>query len=382
MTTPGHPTAGDPTPIRRFMFLAAALTVPAAAVATQLYWGYRLGGQRVPFLAALAVQLCHWEPWAVAGPAVWGLERRWPMVPGRRRAALLRHLVAAPTVATAVLATFLVGYHILVRLPFVSAWFAGLDRSLASTSLFFVVSYFHVELLIYAGIVAAAHAARASTLLRAREHEALRLEAELTGAKLTALRTQLQPHFLFNALHTVGSLVLQRQNDRAVQILAELGELLRATLAHRDTELTPLRDEVAYLRLYLRIEEVRFGDRLTVRWELDPAALDASIPPFILQPLVENAFRHGISRRPEPSTLRIRAEIEGSALRITVHNDGPPLSAEFTTHGRTGYGLRNVAQRLGARNPPGRLELANASGGVRASLVLPLRDGPSGRSAG
>jgi two-component system, LytTR family, sensor kinase len=367
--------------MRRLALLAGALTIPAAVVATQLYMAYRLRGDRVSFLVVLAVQLCHWELWAVVGPFVWGLERRWQMAPGRRRAALLRHLLAAPVVAAAVLALFLACYHALVRMPLVSTWFAGLDRSLASTSAFFVASYFHVELLVYGAIVAAAHAVRTSTLLRAREHETLRLEAELTGAKLTALRTQLQPHFLFNALHTAGSLVLQRQNERAVQVLAELGELLRSTLAHRDTDLTPLREEVAYLRRYLRIEEVRFGDRLTVQWDLDPAALDAPIPPFILQPLVENAFRHGISRRPEPSTLSIAAEIEDDALRITVYNDGPPLSDEFTGGARSGYGLRNVAERLGARNPPGRLELINASSGVRASLLLPLRAGHAARSA-
>jgi two-component system, LytTR family, sensor kinase len=357
---------------RRVALLAAALAVPALVIAAQLHVGYRVRGVRVPFGAALAVQLCHWELWAVAGPLAWRLAARWPVVPPHRRRALLRHLAAAPAIAAGVLLGFLALYHALVRLPPLAGWFTGMDRSVAATALFFAATYFHVELLVYGGVVAVAHAVRTGALLRAREHDALRLEAELTGARLAALRTQLQPHFLFNTLHTVGSLVLQRQNERAVQMLAELGELLRATLAHRDTELTPLREEIAYLRRYLRIEEARFGDRLRVVWDVDPAAAEASIPPFILQPLIENAFRHGISRRTDDSTLRISAAADGGTLRVTIYNDGPPLPEPFSLADGGGYGLRNVTERLRTRTPAGRVELANAATGVRATLVLPL----------
>jgi two-component system, LytTR family, sensor kinase len=362
---------------RRLAMLAAALTVPAVIIATQLYVAYRVQGARVSFGAVLVIQLCHWELWAVAGPLAWSLERRWPLVPSRRRQALLRHIAAAPLVATALLFLFWAVYHALVRLPLLSNWFAGFDRALVSTAVFFVIAYFHVELVLYGGIVAVAHAVRTTALLRAREHDALRLEAELTGARLTALRTQLQPHFLFNTLHTIGSLVLQRQNEQAVQILAELGELLRGTLAHRETDLAPLREEIAYLRRYLRIEEARFGDRLSVRWDIDPAAMDALIPPFILQPLVENAFRHGISRRADDSILSIAAAVEDQSLRITVYNDGPPLSEAFSLDAGSGYGLKNVSERLRTRNPAGRLELANAAAGVRATLILPRWDSGS-----
>ena len=361
--------------------LAAMLTVPAFIIATQLYVGYRMQGMRVSFAAVLAVQLCHWELWTVAGPLVWSLERRWPLSGPGRRTALLRHAAAAPAVVTAVLALFLAMYHALIRLPIVSGWFAGLDRSLVATAIFFVIAYFHVELFIYGGIIATAHAVRTTTLLRAREHEALRLQAELTGAKLTALRTQLQPHFLFNTLHTIGSLVLQRKNERAVEMLAELGELLRATLAPRETDLAPLREEITYLRRYLRIEEARFGDRLSIEWDMDPRVMEASIPPFILQPLVENAFRHGISRRAEDSILKISAAACERWLRITIYNDGPSLPERFSLDDAGGYGLKNVLERLRVRNPPGRLELANASTGVRATLVLPLWDPPGAESA-
>ncbi len=366
------PELGQRSPLVRTAALAALLTVPSVVIALQLYAGYRLEGIPVRFGAVLLLQLVHWEWWAIFGPVVWRLERRWPLSePGRYRS-VVRHAAAAPVVAAVVLSLNLAVYHVLLRVPVLSEWFAGIGQDLASTVTFFFASFFHVELFIYGGIVAAAYASRTTALLRSREQEALRLEAELTGAKLTALRTQLQPHFLFNTLHTIGSLVLQRQNEQAVQLLAELGELLRSTLAHRDTDLAPLRDQVAYLRRYLKIEEARFGDRLRVEWDINPAALDALVPPFILQPLIENAFRHGISRRTQGSVLRVTATMEDESLRVTVYNDGPPLAESFAVDAATGYGLHNVRERLRTRSPAGRIELANVAAGVRVTLVLPL----------
>jgi two-component system LytT family sensor kinase len=368
-----HPSAiADPfgRP-RRLAVLALALTVPAVIIATQFSVGSRLRGDRFPFAAALVTQLCHWESWALVGPFVWALERRWPLDRHGRRRALFRHAAAAPLIAAAVLFLNLAMYHALIRVPMISGWFAGLDRSFSGTAVIYFVSYFHVELLVYGAIVAAAYASRTTALLRAREHDTLRLEAELTGARLTALRMQLQPHFLFNTLHTIGSLVMQKENERAVQLLTELGELLRGTLAHRDTDLVPLRDELDHLRRYLRIEEARFSDRLRVEWDIDSAAEDVLIPAFILQPLVENAFRHGIARRTDPSVLGIAALTEDGSLRVTVYNDGPLLPGAFAIDGAGGYGLKNVVERLRARRPPGRLQLENAATGVRATLVLP-----------
>jgi two-component system, LytTR family, sensor kinase len=367
---------------RQLALIAAALAVPATFIAVQLYVAYRLRGVREPFAAILLLQLCHWELWTIAGPAAWALETRWPLDPGGRGRSLVRHALAALAIATSILMVDLAVYHTLIRIPRLSGWFVGFDRSVTATAIFYVVAYFHIQLLVYGSVVAAAYAARTTTLLRAREHDALRLEAELTGARLTALRTQLQPHFLFNTLHTVGSLVLQQKNDRAVQLLAELGELLRSTLSHRDTDLAPLADEIAYLRRYLRIEEARFADRLRIEWDLDPAADGALVPPFILQPLVENAFRHGISRRTEDSLLSIASRLEDGSLKITIYNEGPPLAESFALGESSGYGLKNVAERLRTRRPAGRVELANvAAEGVRARLVLPLWDASSARSA-
>ena len=356
---------------RRFFILAAALTVPAVVIATQLFAGYRIQRVRVSYPAVLILQIFHWELWAVAGPLVWNLERRWPL---ERRNAFLKHLAAAPLVATAVLGVYLALYHALIRFPPLAPWFTRMDRSFVSTAAFFGIAYFHLELLLYCATVAAAHAVHTTMLLRAREHESLRLEAELTGARLAGLRTQLQPHFLFNTLHTIGSLILQQRGDRAVQLVAELGELLRSTLAKRDTDLAPLSEELVDIRRYLRIEEARFGDRLRVEWSVDHDALNALVPPFILQPIVENAFKHGIARRASAATLEIAAGVEHDSLRITIYNDGPPLADPFSIATAGGYGLKNVEERLRTRHPLGSIDLANVAGGVRATLRLPRWD--------
>jgi hypothetical protein len=357
--------------VRRYAILAAWLTIPAIVFATQLHAAYRMRGIPSRLPGWLSIQLVHWELWAIAGPVVWRLGRRWPFSAAQRRPSLIRHAIAAPVVATAVLSAYTALYHALIRIPPITSWFAGLDRSLTSTIVFFFLTDFHIQLLIYACIVAVAHAVRTTEMLREQERESLRLSAELTGARLTALRMQLQPHFLFNTLHTIGSLVLQGENERALGILAELGELLRSTLAHRDTDLTPLREEIAYLRRYLKIEEARFGDRLRVEWNVDGATDEALIPPFILQPFVENAFRHGISRRTDESLLSIAAAPGDGCVRITVYNEGPPLPDDFDAGNGRGYGLKNAIERLRARVPAGDVEVVNAPGGVRATLRVP-----------
>ncbi len=365
----------------RAAMLVGLLLIPTLIISLQLYAGYRLNGMKVAFAGVFLLQFVHWEWWAVVGPLVWRLERRWPLTGAHRARSLRRHAATAPLVAAAVLTLNLAAFHTLLRVPGVSDWFRGMDQELWATITFFFAAYFHVELLIYAGIIAVAYAVRTTALLRRTEEDALRLEAELTGAKLATLRTQLQPHFLFNTLHTIGSLVLQRKNPQAVELLAELGELLRGTLAHRDTDLAPLGDEIASLQRYLRIEEARFGDRLRVEWNIDPAAHDALIPPFLLQPLIENAFRHGISQRADESLLNIGARIDNASLRIVIYNDGPALAPSFSLDASTGYGLQNVRERLQTRSPAGRIELVNDGAGVRATLVLPLWEASTVRSA-
>lgn len=178
---------------------------------------------------------------------------------------------------------------------------------------------------------------------RARAVRTARLEAQLSEARLAGLKAQLHPHFLFNTLNTVSS-VMYRSPAEADRVLSRLSELLRLQLESPGGELVSVEEDVRALRAYLEIMEARFSDRL--RWDVyvEPDARAAALPPFILQPLVENAIKHGISRRADAGRVRVCIDRLGDRLRATVEDDGPGPRAENGREG--GVGLANVRQRL------------------------------------
>ena len=216
---------------------------------------------------------------------------------------------------------------------------------------------------------AAAHAARARQLLE--------LRAELSRAQLTALRMQLNPHFFFNALHTIGALVRDGDQGGAVDMIAKLGDVLRRVLRTSSDPEAPLRDEIELVRGYLEIEQARFGDRLRVVWHLDPRSESLPVPQLILQPLVENALRHGLSRRARPGSLTISSLVDGERLELVVADDGEGLPADLAARSTRGVGLANIRARLDhLYGDRAQLSLApSAAGGVTARIVLPLAAG-------
>ncbi|HVH13444.1 MAG TPA: histidine kinase [Longimicrobium sp.] len=186
------------------------------------------------------------------------------------------------------------------------------------------------------------------------------LAAQLHQAQLSVLRSQLHPHFLFNTLNAIAELV-HNDRDGAVRVVAQLGSLLRYSMdASGETEV-PLRVEMAALEAYLDIVRVRFGDRAAIRAEVDPAALDARVPPLLLQPLVENAVKHGFERMEGPGWLEVTGRVEGNRLQLRVANGGTGLMA--AGDGRVGIGIRNTRARL------------EQLYGDRAELTLHARDG-------
>jgi hypothetical protein len=359
--------------LRRTAILLGVLAVPALILASHLFVVFRTQGIRVSFLGLLGFELCHWYLWAIAAPVVWRLAMRWPVTGPDRVAGIAKHAAAGFSIGLLVIAAFIAINTIARQLPALQWFFRALPRSAWDNALFLFASYFHVELLVYTGIVAFANAAASRAALQERERDALRLTSALATARLQALRAQLQPHFLFNTLHTIGSLVLQRQNDRAVGMIAELGDLLRATLAGGNADLIPLADELAHLRRYIRIEEARFGDRLKVHWDVAGAPARAMVPAFVLQPIVENAFKHGIAHRTGDARLDIRAAADDGTLRLEVYNDGPQLASGWSLASARGVGLRNVVERLQVRDPSARVAVENTgTSGVTASVALPL----------
>jgi len=230
-----------------------------------------------------------------------------------------------------------------------------------------------VSTLIYTASAAASHLVLTDRRLREEEARAARAEALRARAELSALRAQLNPHFLFNVLHSVLGMV-RAHPAMAEAALEGLGDLLRYALrVHRDgVDRTALRHEWEFMETYLGLEKIRLGDRIQVTRRADEAALDASVPTFSLQPLVENAVRHGIASRAAGGKISVEARLEGDALRLEVSNDGDGLSAT-TADDEGGIGLRVLRERLDvlyrgqARMTTGPTE----EGGYRVVLILP-----------
>ncbi len=226
----------------------------------------------------------------------------------------------------------------------------------------------------YLLMTAGAHALGLARRAHVRQHRADQLQAQLAEARLQVLAAQLRPHFLFNALNAVASL-LHRDPDAAERMLARLGDLLRQSLESDGRQEVTLREEQQALAPYLDIERTRFGPRLQVEWQLAPEVLEARVPHLALQPLVENAIRHGLAPKAEPGRVRITAERDGDALRVQVQDDGVGLPAEASPSRGGGVGLSNLRARLatlyGARAA---LELRPGTPrGAIAELCLPLR---------
>ena len=211
---------------------------------------------------------------------------------------------------------------------------------------------------------------------RVRELRSAHLAAETTEAQLAVLATQLQPHFLFNTLSTVTN-VLRADPDRAERLLVELGDLLRRSLRQTRTPLVSLRDELEILGLYLSIQRTRYGERLAVTLPSGNALDDASVPVFVLQPLVENAIRHGLEPTAAPLQIAIEIEVRGSQLKLRVLDDGPGIEPDALERAaaRGGIGLKNLRERLALLyGRDGTVKVTNRDeGGAQVEIVLPLR---------
>lgn len=228
---------------------------------------------------------------------------------------------------------------------------------------------------IYWIIVSVVHAMAYYRRSEERERKAVELEARLADAKLQALRMQLHPHFLFNTLNAISTLV-HKDPNAADEMITNLSELLRATLDSSEQEI-PLRRELDFLNRYLEIQQVRFGDRLRVEREIDAAALDGLVPVLILQPLVENAVRHGIEPQAKDGVVQIQARRKNDRLLLAVRDSGNGPK-EYAKE-RQGIGLTNTRTRLKeVYGEEARLTLnSGADGGFAAELEIPFRESPA-----
>jgi LytS/YehU family sensor histidine kinase len=300
------------------------------------------------------------------------MSRRFPLTGPRRVAHLAAHTVAAVAFIAVGIAVAVV-YQFGVLSPAGAGAFGYGESFLAS-----VAQHLGSFLIVYACIVAAQHAARFSEELQERRIEAANLETLLAQAQITALKTQLQPHFLFNTLHAIGVLV-REDPPAATRMVARLGDLLRLSLARNGEHEVPLARELEFVRLYLEIEQTRFQDRLRVSYDVDPAALGAAVPDMLLQPLVENAIKHGISKRAGPGRIELSAHRTDGTLELRVRDDGPGYApSPRSSHGNGnggGIGLSATRARLlELYGDAQRLDVSGApGGGCQVAITLPFR---------
>ncbi len=252
----------------------------------------------------------------------------------------------------------------------------GEDLTYGAVFVVAVQLYLPYSMMLYWATAAAQSALHYRERLRKQEVQASALAGQLSAARLDALKMQLQPHFLFNTLHSVGALARSGRSDEVVSVVTGLSDLLRRVLAAGQASEVTLAEELRFVDRYLEIEGLRFQDRLVVARELDPASLDALVPSLILQPLVENAMRHAIEADADAGRLLLRSRRDGDQVVIEVEDDGPgPGAGIHKAGGNEGIGLANVRARLAEfYGDAASLELVSAQvSGTLARLRLPWR---------
>ena len=318
--------------------------------ARMIFWGIVLGNVWTPLTLAI----------------LW-VTRRFPLEKPRIARSLLVHV---PVFVVAALS----GIALQTALTMAIRPFDMLTLKQPFSVQFFweVRSIFPYTVFIYATIVGVGHAFEYRQRAREREMETAKLEALLAQAQVQSLKMQLHPHFLFNTLNGVVALVRERENDAAVKMLLGLSNMLRYALESSGRLEVPLSEEVEFLKLYLGVEQMRFPDRLHYSLEIDPETSLASVPSLVLQPLVENAIRHGIAKWLRPGTLRVASRRVGDTLELSVEDDAGSLEAGWET--ASGIGLANTRARLKQIYGEGQvLRLENRrSGGVRALITIPF----------
>jgi len=293
-------------------------------------------GQPVNWMGDLLRNSVYTALWAFCTPFILMSARRYRIERNRWALRLLTHLLIALLVAVIQRVLYSVALWLVTSPP------QPLTPSLVLNSL---LGYFDYGVYIYFIILFLDHALEYSNSFHREQLRAARLSADLTAVQLQALRAQMNPHFLFNTLNSIAVLI-RDDPDSAIDMLDHLSALLRLTLTRMDTQEVPLEEELKFLDRYCLIEQARFGDRLTVRKNIDPAVLHALVPYLVLQPLVENAVRHGIGRTPGPGTIEIGAVRENGILRLTVSDTGPGISNDTSASTQEGIGIANTQKRL------------------------------------
>ena len=321
----------------------------------------------LPYLFSLGVSCS--ALWILTAPLIWRFAGQVPPWPPRV-APVAIHIVASCLYSVAWVAVFALAMHAIHRV--------GIAPPLSYADAFAGAAYYFLlaEILFYAVVVVARGAFDLAGRLEQEATRRARVEQRLTRARLDVLRMQMRPHFLFNALHSVAGLVRTGESGTALNVLAKLGGVLRASLEEDEEPFAPVESELRTLEGYVDIERCRFGDRLDLVVSADPETLDRPLPRWLLQPLVENAIRHGIESSPDAEHVRLdisegtggEATGAGPGLRIVVEDDGPGADPVI----REGLGLGNTRRRLDELfGDAYRMRIERLEPGTRVSIELP-----------
>jgi LytS/YehU family sensor histidine kinase len=340
-------------------------TAIGLSFASQFYFSSALFGNPVTWGQAISISLGDWYVWAALSIPILWFARRLPLQRRNWSKRVVIHLTASAVACVAyIVARAAIGQLQAPQLGMTTTFLDTLERLFLKNSLF--------NLLIYWIIVSVSHAFDYYRKFHEREWRTAELERRLAEAKLMALQMQLNPHFLFNTLHTISAL-MHKDVEAADRMTARLSELLRLALDNTDANEVPLREELDFLRRYLEIEQTRFGERLTVRLDVAPDTLEARVPNLLLQPLVENAIRHGIEPHARPGLVEVSARRDEGRLLLRVSDNGAGLKPGAAID--EGVGVSNTrarlehlygqAQSLEFVHPP--------AGGLAVSVALPFR---------
>lgn len=356
-------------PKSRFVLLVVAGWIfYALFFGVQSYISGRYSGREVWLVGSMVGWFICALIWMAATPIALKIAQRFPFERGRLRVSIPVHLIAGVIFSVTTLGIYSLVSLKLSRIPvsFFETWGN------------FLVTEFHFFLLVYFALIGLYQVYNYYSRFRAQESRAMQLEVtaaqletQLANAQLDALKMQIHPHFLFNTLNSIS--VLMQDDPRAAnEMLLRLSELLRTTLKSEATQVVPLRQELDFLRDYLAIEQTRFQDRLTVRFDVDDDALDASVPNLILQPLVENAIRHGIAHRADAGLVEIHARRNNGFVDLSVLDNGNGAS---TSSNSSGIGLRNSRARLEKLyGDEYKFEVINGDGGFRVNIQIPYTE--------
>lgn len=348
---------------RGWLLLGVVLVVLSLVTMPQLALQYRMRGVELPMAEVVFSGFATWLPFLILAPAIFSIARRFPLEPGNWRRSFVVHLLGSLGVCVAYAGCRWAASHI----PLVD------PTPLPFTWL--LVSQFYLAFQSYWVLVAVHQAWHNYKRFRDRALRASQLEARLAKAQLEVLKGQLHPHFLFNTLNAISTLV-HRDAHAADEMITQLSDLLRMSLDSIGVQEVRLGQEVEFLSRYLDIQRTRFQDRLRVDVDVPEHLLDVFVPNQVLQPIAENAIKHGLATRPECGRIEVTARRNGHWLDLAVRDDGPGFRLGPEGLPMRGIGLRNTRERLRELYGPGAvLTLSNhPEGGAVVRLRLPLGD--------